>query len=285
MFSKEKKIEVKAASENKISLFNIEIDFSGLAEVVALLFPSLRHERLVRYRTETIAKVSLETYRLANAENVQLNPIPAKMALPIVEKMSLEEEPDMFEKWSKLLLAAGVNPKPIHQQYADILFGLDSQGANFLKEIYSHQDNINIENIFDEYLDKSRFNRFFDNANMDYRNRVTIDEGPVFSFPLSFGQPSFDFPLIIYVTEKGSLKHFGFYFDGSASRNSVLLVFKDETVKLLLSLERMGLIKYQHIFHDQKKDEEGKAYFVSRCGVLLTQFGYSFIECLENPTK
>jgi len=275
-------IEVKTLSDNKVSLLNIENDFSGLSEVIAMFFPSLRQEILLRYRAETIARVSLEAYRIAQSENIQIKPIPPKIALPIVEKLSLEHEPDMFERWSQLLIAVGVNPNPIQQQYADILSGLNSHGANFLKDIYSHQDKRNIEDEFDSYLDKSRFKRYFDDAN---RNTVTIGDRPAFSFPSSFHISPFRFPLIIYGTEKGTLKHFGFYHDGSASRDSVLLEFNDETTKMLLSLERMGLIKYQHIFHDQKEDENGNTYFISQCGVLLTQFGYLFIDCLENPTK
>jgi len=275
-------IEIKTASDNKISLLNIENDFSGLKEVVAMFFPSLRQEILLRYRAETIARVGLEAYRIAQSENIQIKPIPPKIALPIVEKLSLEHEPDMFERWTKLLIAVGVNPNPIQQQYADVLSGLNSQGANLLKDIYSHQDNMNIENEFDGYLDKSRFKRYFDDAN---RNTVTIGDKHAFSFPSSFHVYPFHFPLIIYGTKKGKLKHFGFYCDGNASGESVLLEFNDEINKMLLSLERMGLIKYQHIFHDKKEDENGKTYFISRCGVLLTQFGYSFIDCLENPTK
>jgi len=284
MFDKEN-IEVKALSDNKVSLVNIENDFSGFREVVAMFFPLLRKEILLRYRAETIARVGLEAYRIAQSENIQIKPIPPKIALPIIEKLSLEHEPDMFERWTKLLIAAGVNPNPIQQQYADILSGLNSQGANLLKDIYSHQDIKNIENEFDDYLDKSRFKRYFDDANRYNRNTVTIGDTPAFSLPSSFHVSPFRFPLIIYGTEKSTLKHFGFYCDGSASRDSVLLEFKDETTKMLLSLERMGLIKYQHIFHDKKQDENGKTFFVSKCGVLLTQFGYSFIDCLENPTK
>jgi len=285
MLDVNKKNEVKLASDNKVSLFNIENIFSDLNEVVTTFFPSFRFEKLLRYRAETIAKVGIEAYKIAKSENIQINPLPPKIALPLVEKLSLEDEPDMFERWAKLLIAAGVNPNPIHQQYADILSGLNSQSANLLKEIYMHQENIYLEKEFDDYLDKSRFKKYFDDANKDNKSTVFIEGRPAFSLPSSFHVFPFRFPFIICGTEKGRLKHFGFKADGSASGNSVLLEFKDETIKMLLSLEKMGLIKYQHIFHDQKKDENGKIYFISNCGVLLTQFGYSFTDCLENPTK
>jgi hypothetical protein len=55
----------KLASDNKIALINIENDFSGLKDAVALFFPSMQHEIILRYRAETIAKIGIEAYRIA----------------------------------------------------------------------------------------------------------------------------------------------------------------------------------------------------------------------------
>ena len=87
-------------------------------------------------KTENIVKVSLEAYRIAQSENIQIKPIPPKIALPLIEKMSLEHEPDMYEKWANLLIAVGANPNPVHQQYTDLLYNLDNYSAKFLKNIY-----------------------------------------------------------------------------------------------------------------------------------------------------
>jgi hypothetical protein len=116
---------------NKISLFNIENDFTGLAKAVMCFFPSIRYEMLLRYRAETIAKIGIEAYKIAQNENIQTNPIPPKIAIPLIEKMSLEHEPDMYERWARLLVATSVNPNPIYQQYADILSNLDYRCATF----------------------------------------------------------------------------------------------------------------------------------------------------------
>jgi hypothetical protein len=149
----------KVASDNtaKISLFNIENDFSGLKDAIALFFPAYRYEMILRYRAETVAKIGLEAYKLAQNENIKIKPIPPKIALPIIEKMSLEHEEDMYEKWAKLLIAAGVNSDPIHQQYAEVLANLNKQSAELLKDIYIKQKNPNLQNQYDEYADKKSF--------------------------------------------------------------------------------------------------------------------------------
>ena len=80
----------KIASDNTIknSLFNFENDFSGLKDVVALFFPSIRHEMIIRYRAETIAKIGIITYNKARDAGLQTSPILPKIALPLMEKMS-----------------------------------------------------------------------------------------------------------------------------------------------------------------------------------------------------
>jgi len=130
--------KTKLVSDNTIknSLISFDVDFNGLKDVVAYFFPSMRHEIVLRYRAETIAKIGTIAYNRAKDTHLQTNPIPPKIALPLIEKMSLEHEPDMYEKWANLLIAVSVNFNPVHQQYADLLYNLDNYCANFLKNIY-----------------------------------------------------------------------------------------------------------------------------------------------------
>jgi len=156
----------KVASDNTIknSLINFEFDFSGLKDAVALFFPSIRHEMILRYRAETIAKIGIEAYRIAKEEGLKINPIPPKIALPLIEKMSLEHEPDMYRKWAGLLIATGVNPNPIHQQYADILANLNTHSANILKYIYSSHLKSDSEMMYKKYSDIIKFLETYNDA-------------------------------------------------------------------------------------------------------------------------
>lgn len=279
---------IKVASDNKISLVNIENDFSGLAKAAALFFPSFRHEMILTYRAETIAKIGIEAYRIVQNENIQINPIPPKIALPLIERMSLEHEPDMYEKWAKLLIAAGVNPDPIHQQYADILVNLNTKSANFLKEIYEKQKDPNIEKDYEEDINKLLFQQCYDEIQRRTSRHSTITGEKGYSLPDSFGAlySFFQYPLILCGTEKSIETYTPYYQNGKEIKTKyVVLTFAKEDNNNLIGLEKLGLIKCRHLDHEQGYGENGETMSIKRCGVLLTQFGYSFVDCLEHPTK
>ena len=280
----------KIASDNTIknSLINFENDFSGLKDAVALFFPSIRHEMILRYRAETIAKIGIEAYRIVQNEGMQINPIPPKIALPLIEKMSLEHEPDMYKKWAKLLIAAGVNPNPIQQQYADILSNLNNENANLLKEIYEKQSSSNLEKEFEEDINKTIFKKCYDDIQSYTSWHSSVNEDDGFSLPDSSAalHSFFQYPLILYGTEKGKETYTPCYENGKAIvEKYAVLVFTNEDKINLIGLQKLGLIKFQYLFHEPRKDETGETVSVKRCGVLLTQFGYSFVDCLEHPTK
>ena len=54
---------------------------------------------------------------------------------------------------------------------------------------------------------------------------------------------------------------------------------------MLLGLEKLGLIKQMPYFIDNKKDINGKIIQADSRGIVLTQYGYTFIDCLEHPNK
>ena len=302
MLEKRANKEVKIASENKIasdnaikvSLFNIENDFSGFANVVSCFFPSMRHEMVLRYRAETIAKIGIEAYKLAQNKNIKIDPIPPKIALPLIEKMSLEHEPDMYKRWAKLLIATSVNPNPIHQQYADILSNLDSYCAIFLKNIYVKQRKVqNTEERYDDYIEKSMFNSFYENINKRFSSRFSaLGEKEIStSDKLNiYYNPTFTFPLIIYGTEKSVLYHWVLVTEENKDKQinpkdhqSPCLSLPEKDKKMLHLLVKLGLIKFRFLEYDHSKDSE--KHYIERYGVLLTEFGYSFIDCLESQIK
>jgi len=290
-----KKIKIASdnsvASDNKIALINIENDFSGLANAIAMFFPSMRNEMILRYRAETIAKVTLEAYRIAKNEHIKTNLIPPKIALPLIEKMSLEHEPDMYEKWAKLLIASSVNPNPIHQQYADILANLNNKSASLLKEIFQKQKDADLEKNYDDYAEKIRMRLLsndIDRKVKHYSDKRT-SHLPSLEIMTSYNFPheGFSFPLVISGTVK-TKKIVDEYWakdkmGNSPVREYIILKFTNEENKMFLLLDKLGLIKYHFLLHKPGK-EDGEVVNVDTCGILLTRFGYSFIECLENPT-
>ncbi|MDR2921841.1 MAG: Abi-alpha family protein [Treponema sp.] len=252
----------KIASDNEItvnpSLVHNEVYFEGIDKVIALFFPSIRKEFLLRMRAETIDKVSNIAYMRAMNENIPIKPIPPKIAMPLIEKMSLEHEPDMYEKWASLLIAAGAKPNPIHQQYADIIANLNDKSAKLLKEIYTKQTDPYYESNFDEYLDKLRFHDLYKEAESEARKEN--DEVAEYSRSiLSYASFHNDF-------------HFPLFISG----------IKEEYHTLLL-LEKLDLIKFKEFI--TARETMQRDTYVKHYGLLLTKFGYSFVDCLEHPTK
>jgi len=284
-------IKSKIASDNTIknSLISFDVDFSGLKDIVSYFFPSIRHEIVLRYRAETIAKIGIIAYNKAKEAGLQATPIPPKIALPLIEKMSLEHEPNMYEKWANLLIAVSVNSNPVHQQYADLLSNLDNYSANFLKTIYTEQKKKqNTEARYDDYIEKSSFNRFYNDINKQFSDRLSaLGENKLsVSNRYSIYHPSFTFPLIIYGTERSVVYHWIVVSDKNENPKdyeSPCLSLPDKDKKLLHLLAKLGLIKFQVLMHGRSKDDE--KIYMERYGVLLTEFGFSFIDCLENPIK
>jgi len=281
----------KIASDNTIrnSLFSFENDFGNLKDVVALFFPSIRHEMILRYRAETIAKIGIEAYRIAQDENIQINPIPPKIALPLIEKMSLEHEPDMYEKWAKLLIAAGVNPNPIQQQYAEILSNLNSKSAYFLKEIYTQQTKSDMEEEYYKYIETTRFQENYDKLQNHVAAKATvfIQGQPVLPKIIGVLNTNFNFPLIISGSEENETTN-SIVITPNENNNALEkcnLVFTKEDKNMLIGLKKLDLIEYKYITYESRKNNGGEQINIERCGALLTKFGYSFVDCLENPTK
>jgi len=282
----------KIASDNTIknSLINFDIDFNGLKDIVLCFFPSMKHEMILRYRAETIAKIGLIAYKTAKDENLQANPIPPKIALPLIEKMSLEHESDMYKRWANLLISVSVNPNPVHQQYADLLSNLDNYSANFLKDIYTEQKKKqNTEAVYDEYIKNSMFDNIYNTINKQFSRRLSaLGENISVSDKFSIYHQSFTFPKVMYGTERSVLYHWVVVTEKNKNEKidpkdhaSPCLSIPEKDKEMLHLLVKLGLIKFQELSHERSNDSEN--LYIERCGVLLTEFGFSFIDCLENP--
>lgn len=258
-------------NKNEVSLFNIENDFTGLANAVQCFFPSIRHEMILRFRAETIAKIGIEAYKMAQNENIKTNPIPLKIAVPLIEKMSLEHELDMYKKWARLLISSSINPNPIQLQYADILSKLNNHCANLLIDIYKKQPDSDEEIKYNEYCSNFSFLELYDDIiNRNKMNFVRNGKNESL-LPTSLTRISseFGYPHVLYSSKckKNTENNYEFSFDDK---------------NMIFGLNRMGLVKYEFLAKQQREDMYEKPTYVQRCGLLLTQFGYSFIDCLEN---
>ena len=134
------------ASGNKLVLwenFNIDTHFQELA---MFFFKPTRsamlQTRLLEFykvQSETILKILDIAKEISDKHGLQINPIPSKLAIPLLEKMSTEHEEDMYEIWAKLLVSSTLNYDPVSIFYAEILSKIGSKEAKLLLEMYKVQ--------------------------------------------------------------------------------------------------------------------------------------------------
>lgn len=121
------------------TLISFEKVFSGLENLVALFFPSVRNAQVERYRAETTLLIAQKAQELKNKYNIEVNPIPPKAAIPLFEKLSVEHEEDMYDLWAKLLVDTSSAYMPIHIQFAEILSKIGGQEAKLLQAVFNFQ--------------------------------------------------------------------------------------------------------------------------------------------------
>ena len=124
-------------SQNTLVSFNA--DFNGLEKTVGLLIPSVRNAMVERYRAETTGIILEKAIKIIKDKGLEIKPIPAKIALPLFDKLSIEHEEDMYEIWAKLLVSSTLNYDPISIYYAEILSKIGSNEAKLLLEMYRTQ--------------------------------------------------------------------------------------------------------------------------------------------------
>lgn len=99
----------------------------------------LVRDRLKFFRFERAALLAQKTeQRLAQKGITVVRPVPPKIALPLIENASLEEDEDLHSLWANLLASAlDRSSDPIERKYVSILAELSSEDAWVLDTIYA----------------------------------------------------------------------------------------------------------------------------------------------------
>lgn len=128
------KVGVEGAS--KVGKFLAPFVSGPLEQMSGIIEDSLKFWRLERQLSfVSKAKQKLREYGLEQPNRL----VPLKIALPILEYSSLEDEDYLQNTWANLLINAGVEESGTHINFAfiDILKGLSSLEVKMLDEIYS----------------------------------------------------------------------------------------------------------------------------------------------------
>lgn len=286
-------LDNKIASENKISVFG-DFKIDTHFEELALMFFPVTRSAMIQTRLLEFAKVQAKTIldilnmakEIKEKHNIKFETPPAKFALPLLEKMSLEtDEHEMQKEWAKLLIAAGNDYKPIQLQYIQILSQIGTYEAILLKEIYEFQK-INYQ-IETETSYKREINTFNENQiRTEIAKNLRIDviectgwkgdewektpyETEIKGLEDFYDEPKFDYLYKIYSDIIPNISY------------SEWDIFDKKLLNSLQLLQNLGLIQYEFIYKNdlptyikEKKDQ---------LRMFLTNFGYLLLETLEEP--
>lgn len=91
----------------------------------------------IRFRRYKAAlKLSEKARELAQEKGIDPKEVPLRTLLPILEGGSNEEEPEMADRWARLLTEAAQNPHSVPPGYPAILAELSPTDAQVLDRIY-----------------------------------------------------------------------------------------------------------------------------------------------------
>ena len=105
-----------------------------LENVIGLLTDKLKYvrwERQLRFAIKTKERIDkLKKY-------YKINAIPPKIALPIIENASIEEDDYLQDIWIRLLTSAATTNNEVKRSYIEIIKQLDSLDAKILYNVYN----------------------------------------------------------------------------------------------------------------------------------------------------
>lgn len=96
----------------------------------------LKADRIRLQRMDVLIQIAQKARKIAEIENIPLNPVPTKLMVPFLEKASREDRDDetMQDRWTALLLSASKNYQAKHLTFVDILSRLSADELKVLEE-------------------------------------------------------------------------------------------------------------------------------------------------------
>lgn len=234
---------------------------------------------------EKILQILNISKKLAEDYNITIEPIPTKIAVPFLEKMSIENDENMYETWAKLLTNVVEGYNPIQNQYIEILSKIGFQESNILNSIYNEQKTlagIGMFKICEKTLANCKMDKhlalIIHNSNSEQK-RIELEE------PISLTK--LPYPYILKGESEIFAKKFHHELDVSdRNANYEFCVTPDyfsksESIYLSLNLlKQLDLIDYHFDIIFEGSNENGYRY-TPQWGVVLSEFGYKLVDTLQ----
>jgi hypothetical protein len=91
------------------------------------------HVRYLRFRRSL--KLMDRARAVLEARGVEPNAVPHRVLVPLLEAGSLEDDPDMSERWAQLLASAAEDPNVVAPSFPEVLRQLEPVEARLLDQL------------------------------------------------------------------------------------------------------------------------------------------------------
>jgi hypothetical protein len=116
-------------------------------------------------RVERASKLVADAAAVVAESGQEPQPVPGRLLIPILEKGSLEDDPELRDRWVALLANAAVNPGGVMPAFVSILGELSSMEARILRRVYELQAELRVlraadagnEATTDQRVDEAEF--------------------------------------------------------------------------------------------------------------------------------
>lgn len=143
-------------SGDKVGNFISNLIKEPLKEASGMITDKLK---IIRYKRQ-VRMVDEVNKMLEAREITETKPVPLKLAIPLVENASIEEDNNLQDLWNKLIVNAMDSgfENEIRYSYIEIIKSLTSLDANFLRTMYNSllAQNCNLDKISDYSLKKEQ---------------------------------------------------------------------------------------------------------------------------------
>lgn len=272
----------KTEVTNNINLPSLSKEAEGfLCKIAAPALIAGSELLTIKFRLASLSTICEFANKYSKQLGIDIKPTPPKFLLPFIEKASLEDDNDLKKEWAKLLVSAGKEYDPIHLQYSNVLSQINGEEARLLKEIYQGQkdnDGFNAINQYDrataEYNSNNAIKKTLSDAESRYNrtNYTFNNKVPKTDISSKISSPSFrySFPSVI----DGEIEKIDF---GSYSYPMTSFVKSKRITNSVILLANLDLIKYNFECHSLRDNN-----FLPQWKLLLTEFGYKFVETIED---
>lgn len=264
---------VQTLSNNQMNIDSREVVSSLFENILEIICMPLEKYKQIKLgltvkQIDNFQKILERAKNIKDILGINVFQPPLKFSIPFIKQATCEHEEKMYDIWANLLIEAATSYNPIQLQYVDILSKIGNNEANLLHKIYQKQKQQGGSLLETKYM-QSQAKDVFKGYNLlssrVKKGTLYLDE----VIPANF---EFLFPYYVETSTKLNISD-------CLQQDVIQKSFETKIITSVNLLVQLNLIQKKYTL---SYDKSGCQYAIPKIGLLLTEFGFSMIDCLEN---